>query len=359
MAFRSRYRKNAYYARGGRIKKRFAIIPLLLVVLIPAILFAFIPREERIDKKKIIQMEIRRIEIPLEPATEQGERLVLSEIADLEEEVSGNDEASVIVKMDGEEVFASDTKDERPKSFINYSKYTVRSGDSLWSIAKKHGISLDSVAGVNKSKLRSASLLREGMVLDIPSREGIIYSVKSGDTLSQIAMKYSVSIGSICEANSLSGDNIRRGEKLFLPNASLLADERSRLFGINFLTPVSGRITSTYGLRKHPIRGKYIFHTGIDIGGNDGHKVVSAQDGKVIFAGVKGGYGNYVIISHNGGFITCYGHLRIISVKKGEWVKRGEMIGVVGNTGVSTGPHLHFEVKHGGKFVNPLGYVKY
>ena len=120
-------------------------------------------------------------------------------------------------------------------------------------------------------------------------------------------------------------------------------------------------ITSKFGNRLHPVLKVYKLHTGVDIAGSgcNGDPVVSANDGTVIKATYSTAYGNYIIIDHGGGITTLYAHSSKLLVKKGDKVKRGQEIMKVGSTGYSTGPHLHFEVRENGKYVNPLnGYIK-
>ena len=120
--------------------------------------------------------------------------------------------------------------------------------------------------------------------------------------------------------------------------------------------PASHYITSSYGNRLHPITKTYKFHTGIDIGASSGSAVIAAQSGKVIMATVYGGYGNCIMLDHGGGIVTLYGHLSKISCSNGDVVSAGQTIGLVGSTGNSTGPHLHFEVRKNGEYINPMQY---
>ncbi|ACK42380.1 MULTISPECIES: murein hydrolase activator EnvC family protein [Dictyoglomus] len=123
--------------------------------------------------------------------------------------------------------------------------------------------------------------------------------------------------------------------------------------------PVIGGITSGFGMRRHPLLGGApLFHTGIDISASYGTPIRAAASGRVIFAGWYGGYGNMIIIDHGGKISTVYGHLSKIVVKVGEEIAEGDVIGYVGSTGLSTGPHLHFEVRINGDPVDPLTWLK-
>ncbi len=118
--------------------------------------------------------------------------------------------------------------------------------------------------------------------------------------------------------------------------------------------PVNGRVTSGFGERFHPILGYERFHAGLDLAAAAGTPIVAAADGKVLRAGWTGGYGQAVEIVHSGGIETRYGHMSRIAAYSGEVVHRGDVIGYVGSTGLSTGPHLHFEVMKNGRPVNPM-----
>ena len=120
---------------------------------------------------------------------------------------------------------------------------------------------------------------------------------------------------------------------------------------------VSTYITSPYGTRTHPVTGKVKTHTGIDIGAAHGTNIYAATDGKVIVSGWNaGGYGNYVVIDHGGGVTTLYAHCSSLAVSAGQTVTKGQVIAKCGSTGMSTGPHLHFEVLVNGGHTNPMSY---
>jgi murein DD-endopeptidase MepM/ murein hydrolase activator NlpD len=121
--------------------------------------------------------------------------------------------------------------------------------------------------------------------------------------------------------------------------------------------PVSGPITSGFGMRNHPVFGRFIMHAGIDIAAAEGTTIAAAASGRIILAQFAGNCGNMITIDHGGGMATNYCHLSQIFVGVGQDVQRGQAIGAVGMTGDATGPHLHFEVRIGGRPVDPLGYL--
>ena len=124
-----------------------------------------------------------------------------------------------------------------------------------------------------------------------------------------------------------------------------------------FVYPVNGRITSRFGNRRHPILGTTRFHAGVDFGASYGTPIYAADSGRVIFAGWYGGYGRAVIVDHGGGITTLYAHASRLYVSVGQSISQGQAIAAVGSTGLSTGPHLHFEVRQNGNPINPMAYL--
>ncbi len=123
-----------------------------------------------------------------------------------------------------------------------------------------------------------------------------------------------------------------------------------------FVRPVPGAVSSGFGMRIHPITGQNRMHNGVDMDAAHGDPIRSARSGRVILAGAKGGYGNTVMVDHGGGMVTLYAHQSRIAVSVGTTVSPGQVVGYIGSTGQSTGPHLHFEVRINGAPVNPTNY---
>jgi murein DD-endopeptidase MepM/ murein hydrolase activator NlpD len=123
--------------------------------------------------------------------------------------------------------------------------------------------------------------------------------------------------------------------------------------------PVSGQVTSSFGWRADPLTGGPRFHGGIDIAAPTGTPVYAPQAGYVMFSGKYGGYGNVVVLNHGNSLFTVYGHNSQLLVKAGDSVGRGQTISLVGSTGRSTGPHLHFEVHYNQQYMNPVTYLSY
>lgn len=136
-----------------------------------------------------------------------------------------------------------------------------------------------------------------------------------------------------------------------------LEDKHQRLASSPAIWPARGWLTSRFGARISPFTGERQFHAGLDIAGAEGTEIVAPADGRVAFVGAKGPLGNALMIEHGFGIRTEYGHTQKILVKPGEQVHRGQVIALLGNTGRSTGPHLHYVVEVNGKAVNPIDYI--
>lgn len=237
-----------------------------------------------------------------------------------------------------------------------YSVYSVQKGDSVSAIASRFDLSTDTIISFNG--IVSAKGLQPGQRLKIPSMAGILYTAAAGDTPEGIAEKMKISADRIVEANSLMSRDIPQGKLLFLPDAKMPVAKLREISGDLFRWPVRGSITSWYGWRRDPFSGRNTFHSALDIGAPMGTPIGAAMEGRVADVGYSPITGKFVVLSHGGGWSSLYGHMSVISVDRGAYVGRGSRIGLVGNTGYSTGPHLHFSVLKNGRTVNPANVLQ-
>jgi len=164
------------------------------------------------------------------------------------------------------------------------------------------------------------------------------------------------------DTGSIDMESLKNQIKLTMETVGDIKDYLSQQRDLYVSTPKGwpsdGRITSQFGNREHPRSGALQFHTGVDIASDPGRPVRATADGIVSFAEWSGGSGNLVSIEHGFGFSTYYAHNKMLSVKVGQKVKRGDIIGYIGSTGNSTGPHVHYEVWKDGKPMNPAAYIE-
>jgi murein DD-endopeptidase MepM/ murein hydrolase activator NlpD len=264
-------------------------------------------------------------------------------------------------------------ENETPSTRTRVEEYTVAEGDTLGSIARQFGLRTETLLAANG--LTARSILRIGQVLRILPVDGVIYKIRSGDTVSKIAKIYDSDVDKILEMNGLSdGGTLAAGTELVLPDGRLpappppkapkrIATDIKKIF---VPPPAADRVGS--GQMLWPTAARRITqyfkgrrHTGVDIAGPIGTAIYAADDGVVALSGWNsGGYGNMILIDHGGGIYSRYGHASKLLVKAGDTVKRGDVIALMGSTGRSTGPHLHFEVMTGNPHnrKNPLEYVR-
>lgn len=240
-------------------------------------------------------------------------------------------------------------------------EYEVQPGETLEQIAARFGVSLEALVGSNATILDDIYRVEPGTVLKIV-KNGVLHSVKRGQTLTDIARTYGVSLSEIVHANRLEDrEYIYPGEEFFIPGAVIspifthlqMAGGKKSFFA----WPVRGVLSSGFGPRIHPISGEPDFHQGIDVEVPEGTDVYAACAGRVIVAGHHSGYGLYIVLEHSNGYRTLYGHLSEIGVYRGQFVEGGQRIARSGNTGNSTGPHLHFEILQYGRPLNPLALL--
>jgi murein DD-endopeptidase MepM/ murein hydrolase activator NlpD len=162
-----------------------------------------------------------------------------------------------------------------------------------------------------------------------------------------------IPLAAILDANDVQSETITPGTVLFIPGARMRTEDLKLALGEFFIYPIRGRLTSPFGWRNDPISGVRRYHAALDLAAPIGTPIKAAMDGRVSTVGFNGTYGKFIIVSHSGGFQTMYAHLSVTSVTQGSPVNQGTKIGEVGNTGYSTGPHLHFAVYKNGRAVDP------
>lgn len=236
------------------------------------------------------------------------------------------------------------------------SVYTVREGDSLSQIAEMFGVTANTIMWAND--IGKSTGIQPGDTLVILPIAGVRHIVKSGDTINSIASKYEGNIDEILSYNQLdSANDLAVGDTLIIPGGAMHSTTIKGSVGSAKPTKVSGGVASV-GF-SHPAPGSVKTqgihgYNAVDLAGSMGSAIRAAAGGEVIVArsgGWNGGYGTYVVIKHKNGTQTLYAHLSSLSVGAGSYVEQGQTIGGMGNTGKSTGTHLHFEVR-GGK--NPF-----
>lgn len=250
--------------------------------------------------------------------------------------------------------------------------YTVRPGDNVETIAQRFGLLPTTIVWSNKDVEDNPDILRVGQVLSVLPIDGIWYTVQADDTLSSIAEKFKANADDIVQSplNGLSaGSNLLPGTRIVVPGGvkpfvpRVVEAQTSRAPAVGRTYSGSAPSFATSGSFGWPTRG-YISqgywwgHRGLDIANGVGVPVAAADGGYVTYAGWSPvGYGYMVQIDHGNGFSTLYAHLSQWYVDPGQAVARGQIIGAMGSTGNSTGPHLHFEVRYGGVPQNPLVYL--
>jgi murein DD-endopeptidase MepM/ murein hydrolase activator NlpD len=234
-----------------------------------------------------------------------------------------------------------------PPELVIYS-YTVRSAVDLFSLAARLNLPYETIATLNRLD-RSRSFLPGERVL-APSVPGIFAPLSSGSDLDLMLLYRGSSAGYLVALTA--GGKV--GSMRFFPGARFSPEERALFLGMLFRFPLpSGILTSSFGVRESPITHHMSYHYGIDLAAPQGTDVYAARDGKVTETGVNDVLGQYIMITHDGSWSTVYGHLSQRLVRLNDKVESGMIIGKVGSTGESTGPHLHFEVRNRGEPRDP------
>lgn len=228
------------------------------------------------------------------------------------------------------------------------SIYVVREGDSLSQIADMFGVSSNTIIWAND--IKRGSHITSGQTLVILPITGVRYSVKSGDTLRSITKKYKGDLDEIVAYNDIDADTpLTVGQIVIIPDGEIAAPKYSG--STNLVSGTSGPVYSGYyinplpgGTKTQRLHG----YNAVDIGAPAGSAILAAASGTVIISkssGWNGGYGKYIVIRHNNGTQTLYSHNSQNITYPGQFVVKGQVIGYVGSTGKSTGPHVHFEIR--------------
>lgn len=240
--------------------------------------------------------------------------------------------------------------------------YVVKKGDTIGLLAEEFGISVNTILWANK--LSANSVIRPGDKLTILPVTGVMHTVKKGDTVASIASKYKGDKDKVVEFNKLANANdISVGQVLIVPDGKIVyvAPPAPVVSDSGY---VAGKVYTSAGTLFWPVPSRRITqyfnwrHPGLDIGLPTGNAIFAAESGTVIYSGWGKGYGYEVLIDHGNGMKTRYAHASRLIVKAGDHVERGQTVALSGNTGWSTGPHLHFEVYVGNVRKNPLLYIK-
>ncbi|MCF8001869.1 MAG: M23 family metallopeptidase [Halanaerobiales bacterium] len=228
--------------------------------------------------------------------------------------------------------------------------HMVEYGETLWSIAQKHNVNIDTLIGANN--IDNMNRIKPGDSLLILPVKGLLYKIGPGQNIESIAENFNIDSSVIREANNISPrEKVNVDRLVLIPGVKPEFGYKDRLEKM-LVAPINGRISSYYGKRWGRI------HEGVDYAVNTGTSIRAAGAGRVVYSGWSNGYGYTVIIEHRKGLRTLYAHNSKLLVHSGEWVERNEIISKSGNTGNSTGPHLHFEVRINSRAVNPLNYLR-
>ncbi|XKT75289.1 MAG: peptidoglycan DD-metalloendopeptidase family protein [Patescibacteria group bacterium UBA2103] len=239
------------------------------------------------------------------------------------------------------------------------SLYVVRDGDSLSQVAQMFGVNINTIVWANN--LKSATAISPGQTLVILPVSGLQHAVEKGETLASIAKKYKGDIEEIATFNGLDTDaTLAIGTEIIIPGGEMAGSSTSYVGSKTASVKGAGGPTFS-GYYTNPVPGSVRTqglhgYNAVDLGARTGTSVVAAASGSVIISregGWNGGYGNYIVISHENGTQTLYAHNSSNIVGVGQYVVKGQVIGYVGSTGRSTGPHVHFEVRGA---TNPFAY---
>jgi len=232
--------------------------------------------------------------------------------------------------------------------------YTTKTEQSIFSLAAKCNLPYESIATLNR--IDNSGNIRQGTRVLVPSIPGLFVPFEAESELEHL-LQQSVQNGDTFSVPIILNLGEKKIPYHFIPGRRFSSQELSYFLGVYFRYPVpreTGTVSSLFGQRRSPFTGELSFHYGIDIAADLGADVYASRFGLVIKKGFDQVYGNYVLIEHSDNYKTFYGHLNYLTVELHQKVKSGSIIGTIGSTGLSTGPHLHFEIWKNNTPVDPL-----
>jgi murein DD-endopeptidase MepM/ murein hydrolase activator NlpD len=284
---------------------------------------------------------------------------------------AGNHNFPVILRMDSRDTsfrqYISDVESNRRRlagarsrplevaENLTIYQYTTRQGDTLFSLAARCNVPYSALASLNR--LNSSNFLEEGKVLLLPSCPGLFIPANpESDIEKLVAASRLVTEEAVELRITMAG----RSEIFhFIPGADFTPTERTFFLNPGFRFPLRDfRLTSGFGYRENPVTGNIVMHQGIDLAAPEGTAVYAIYDGTVTEIGEDPIYGIYIIVTHRNRLTSLYGHLQRTEIALRQTVRSGTLIGRVGSTGQSTGPHLHFELRQDGRPIDPSGRLR-
>jgi murein DD-endopeptidase MepM/ murein hydrolase activator NlpD len=235
---------------------------------------------------------------------------------------------------------------------LSLFEYSRRASDDLFALNARLGLRYDTLATLNGVTDRAAFATLS--VILVPTQDGLFVNNPPQGWIEGliVADRQAEGVAPIPLVVTRAG---KRTPLLYYPNEAFSATERKFFLGVLLRAPVDlPRVSSDFGWRADPFTGQREFHGGVDLAAPEGSKVYAARDGKVVEVNRNATLGNYIILAHEGGLQTVYGHLSAVRVIMNTKVAAGAVIGAVGHTGYATGPHLHFEVRENGTAMNPV-----
>jgi murein DD-endopeptidase MepM/ murein hydrolase activator NlpD len=371
------------------MKKRILIYTLILALFIPLLTFGFTYATTDRDQLDAIRAEIERTQQLINRGRQQAQAL-LREVQDLDARM--NNTLAEIEALRGnisqKEALIGETQAELDALQADIDEQNIQLNDRLRAMYMNGNVSLleillgsssitsfmvnmDRVRLIHESDVaviealdeqhRVVSMHREhldGLRAELVAAQE--EEMRRYASLQQTQAAANAARGEVAQSNQALEDMLdaKNAEASRLVEEILARQGTGDFVGGEFIRPVTGgRVSSEFGYRMHPILNTRRLHTGIDIAVGTGTPIYAANDGVVMMAGWNSGYGNMIIIDHGGGVATLYAHNSANLVSQGDVVSRGQTIGRVGSTGMSTGPHLHFEVRVNGEFRNPRDFV--